>query len=136
MRLWMAAALALIVTAGFAKADAAGAPMGGAEKPTIVLVHGAFADSSSWDGVVRRLAREGYPVIAAAVPLRSISGDAAYVGGLVDSLSGPVVLVGHSYGGAVISATARGRPSVKALVYVAAFAPDADETLASLGGGR
>ncbi|MBU1376226.1 MAG: alpha/beta hydrolase [Alphaproteobacteria bacterium] len=100
-------------------------------KPTIVLVHGAFADGSSWNGVASRLARDGYRVIAAANPLRSVKSDADDVGALVSSIPGPVVLVGHSYAGAVISAAAVDRPNVKALVYVAAFEPASGET--SLG---
>ena len=120
----MAAAFALLAGA------AAAAPAPDA-KPTIVLVHGAFADASSWTGVISRLTADGYPVIAAANPLRSVSGDAAAISSLVASIGGPVVLVGHSYGGAVISAAANGHPNVKALVYVSAFAPEAGET--SLG---
>ncbi len=103
-------------------------------KPTIVLVHGAFADSSSWDGVVRNLQARHYPVIAAANPLRGPKADAASVASVVDSVKGPVVLVGHSYGGSVISAAASGKANVKALVYVAAFAPEAGETALALTG--
>lgn len=103
-------------------------------KPTIVLVHGAFAESSSWDGVTSRLVRAGYPVIAAANPLRSAKGDAAYISSIVDSIHGPVVLVGHSYGGTVISAAANGHGNVTALVFVSAFAPDAGETSFGLAG--
>jgi len=103
-------------------------------RPTIVLVHGAFAESSSWEGVVRRLQAENYPVIAAANPLRGVRSDATYVGGIVDGVRGPVVLVGHSYGGSVISEAAVGKPNVKALVYVAAFAPEAGETAVGLSG--
>ena len=102
-------------------------------KPTIVLVHGAFADSSSWNGVIDKLSRDGYPVVAAAVPLRSLEGDAQYVSSLVAGISGPVVLVGHSYGGGVISVAAADQPSVKALVFVSGFAPDIGESAASLG---
>jgi pimeloyl-ACP methyl ester carboxylesterase len=101
-------------------------------KPTIVLVHGAFAESSSWNAVAGQLLANGYPVIAAANPLRSVKGDAAYVGKVVESIKGPVVLVGHSYGGSVISAAAVGKNNVKALVYIAGFAPDAGETAAAL----
>ncbi|MFJ4988166.1 alpha/beta fold hydrolase [Streptomyces sp. NPDC088732] len=97
-------------------------------KPTVVLVHGAFADSSSWNGVVTRLEREGYPVLAAANPLRDLAGDVAYVSSVLDSIPGPVVLVGHSYGGAVITDAAAGHANVKALVYIAAFAPDQGES--------
>lgn len=102
-------------------------------KPTIILVHGAFAGSSSWNEVVKELAADGYPVIAAANPLRSVKGDAAYVASLVSTIAGPVVLVGHSYGGEVISVAAVGHPNVKALVFVAGLAPDLGESPASLG---
>ncbi|MBB3693570.1 alpha/beta fold hydrolase [Sphingomonas sp. BK580] len=103
-------------------------------KPTIVLVHGAFADSSSWNGVISRLEDDGYRVIAAPDALRSVRGDARIVSSLVRSVSGPVVLVGHSYGGSVISEAASEQSNVKALVYVAAFAPDAGETALGLTG--
>ncbi|MEU9337144.1 alpha/beta hydrolase [Streptomyces sp. NPDC048290] len=102
------------------------------DKPTIVLVHGAFADSSSWNGVVERLQWDGYQVIAAANPLRGLADDAAYVRSVLDSLDAPVVLVGHSYGGAVISQAAVGSPNVKALVYIAAFIPAAGESALEL----
>jgi len=103
-------------------------------KPTIVLVHGAFADASSWTGVIKLLQRDGYPVIATANPLRSVRGDAAATAELLASLKTPVVLVGHSYGGSVISAAAVGQPNVKSLVFVAAFAPDEGETAGGLSG--
>jgi pimeloyl-ACP methyl ester carboxylesterase len=96
---------------------------------TVVLVHGAFADSSSWAGVIERLQAAGVPVVAAANPLRGISFDSAYVGSVIDQVPGPVLAVGHSYGGAVISNAATGRSNVVGLVYVAAFAPDEGETL-------
>src|SRR5262249_62231016 len=99
-------------------------------KPTIVLVHGAFADSSSWYGVIAILERDGYPVIAAANPLRSVKGDADTVRALVASLNTPVVLVGHSYGGMGISNAANGQADVEALVYVAALAPEARKNAA------
>jgi pimeloyl-ACP methyl ester carboxylesterase len=102
--------------------------------PTVVLVHGAFADSSSWNGVVGILEKDGYRVVAAANPLRSVSGDATYVSSLIDSIEGPVVLVGHSYGGQVITTAANGHDNVRSLVYVAAFAPDAGEAAAELAG--
>jgi pimeloyl-ACP methyl ester carboxylesterase len=111
-------------------AEATEAATGG--RPTIVLVHGAFAESSSWDSVIERLLAKGYPVVAAANPLRGVHSDAAYLANLLDSISGPVVLVGHSYGGSVITNAATGRANVKALVYVAAFAPDAGESAATL----
>lgn len=101
-------------------------------KPTIVLVHGAFAASDSWDGVTPILQDEGYQVISVANPLRSVSGDAAYTRSLVDSIAGDVVLVGHSYGGPVITNAAKGATNVKSLVYVASFAPVKGETIAEL----
>lgn len=101
-------------------------------KPTIVLVHGAFADSSSWNEVISRLRADGYPVIAAANPLRSLRSDADAIGALTSSIPGPVVLVGHSYGGAVISSAALGRSNIKALVFVAAFEPDTGESCLEL----
>lgn len=101
-------------------------------KPTVILVHGAFADSSSWDGVSAQLLKDGYPVIGAANPLRSVKSDADYVSSLVKNIRGNVVLVGHSYGGSVISEAVQGNNNVKALVYVAAFAPDVGETAAGL----
>lgn len=101
-------------------------------KPTVVLVHGAFADASSWNGVARILQKDGFPVIAVAVPLRSVRGDAQYVSDLLAGISTPIVLVGHSYGGSVISAAGNGNSKVKALVYVAAFAPDVGETAVGL----
>ena len=103
-------------------------------KPTIVLVHGAFAESSSWNGVVAELLAEGYPVVAAANPLRGVKSDADYVATIVKSIKGPVVLVGHSYGGSVITNAANGNRNVKALVYVAAFAPEKGETALELSG--
>jgi pimeloyl-ACP methyl ester carboxylesterase len=101
-------------------------------KPTIVLVHGAFAESASWNGVIAELLADGYPVVAAANPLRGIKSDADYVASIVKGIKGPVVLVGHSYGGAVISNVSAG--NVKALVFVSAFAPDQGEALGELGG--
>jgi len=103
-------------------------------KPTIVLVHGAFADSSSWNGVIKILEKDGYPVVAAANPLRSVKTDAQSVASVLKSIQSPVVLVGHSYGGPVISEAAYGQANVKALVYVAAFAPDVGESAAALSG--
>ncbi|EJM13356.1 putative hydrolase or acyltransferase of alpha/beta superfamily [Pseudomonas sp. GM18] len=104
------------------------------EKPTVVLVHGAFADASSWNGVVKILEKDGYPVVAAANPLRSVKSDGAAVSALLAGIKSPVVLVGHSYGGNVISEAANDHANVKALVYVAAFAPEAGETVAGLAG--
>ncbi|MFE9999896.1 alpha/beta fold hydrolase [Streptomyces avermitilis] len=101
-------------------------------KPTIVLVHGAFADASSWNGVVERLERRGYTVIAPANPLRGLDSDSAYIASVLDSIKGPIVLAGHSYGGAVISTAAAGNPRVKSLVYVSALMPDVGESGMSL----
>lgn len=101
-------------------------------KPTIVLVHGAFADSSSWNHVVALLEKDGYPVLAVANPLRGVASDGKYVAGIVETLDGPVVLVGHSYGGSVISDAAAGAHNVKGLVFVAAFAPEKGESAADL----
>ncbi|TPG13412.1 alpha/beta fold hydrolase [Pedococcus bigeumensis] len=98
-------------------------------KPTIVLVHGAFADASGWSEEVTRLQRLGYDVIAPANPLRGLTNDADYVRSVLATIPGPVVLVGHSYGGAVITNAARGADNVKALVYVAAFVPDAGQAI-------
>src|SRR5216684_7808415 len=101
-------------------------------KPTIVLIHGAFADASGWSGVITRLQDRGYTVLAPANPLRGVANDSAYIASVLASISGPIVLVGHSYGGEVITNAATGNPNVKALVYIAAFAPDAGETIATL----
>jgi pimeloyl-ACP methyl ester carboxylesterase len=108
------------------------AALGQPALPTIVLVHGAFADASSWNGVVRVLETDGYPVVAVANPMRSVKTDARYVRELLTELRTPVVLVGHSYGGLVISEAAKNDRSVKALVYVSAFAAEAGETAAGL----
>ncbi|MFE7647358.1 alpha/beta fold hydrolase [Streptomyces phaeoluteigriseus] len=125
------AAVGLSVTA-ITLPGAAGAAPRHQERPTIVLEHGAFADASSWDGVVKRLQRAGYPVVAAANPLRGPATDAAYLRSVIDNIDGPVVLVGHSYGGTVISQAAHGlEDKVKALVYIAAFLPETGES--SLG---
>jgi pimeloyl-ACP methyl ester carboxylesterase len=124
-------ALATASLASFAFAATAGARTD-APKPTVVFVHGAFADSSGFDGVMDRLRRAGYPVRAAPNRLVDLQTDAASVRGFLDSITGPKILVGHSYGGAVITQAASGDPDVKALVYVAAFALDRDELLSDL----
>ena len=103
-----------------------------AVKPTVVLVHGAWVDSSSWDGVIGRLQADGYRVVAVATPLRSLSGDAAYVASVLKSISGPIVLVGHSYGGAVVTNAAVGNANIKALVYIDAFVPAEGESVLKL----
>jgi len=104
-------------------------------RPTVVLVHGAFADGSSWNGVIERLQAEGIRVTAPAVPLRGISIDSAYIGSLLEQIPGPVIAVGHSYGGAVITNAATDADNVVGLVYVAAFAPDEGERLGEVEGG-
>lgn len=124
--------LAIASTLSIAGSSAAQAPA--SSRPTIILVHGAFAESSSWNGVISNLVKDGYSVVAAAVPLRSVAGDAAYVSSIVKSTPGSVVLVGHSYGGAVITAAGNGNSNVKALVYVAGFAPDVGESAIDLSG--
>lgn len=98
------------------------------ERPTIVLVHGAFADTSSWNGVTDILQKDGYTVIALANPLRSVKEDAGYLSDILETVKAPVVLVGHSYGGMVINAAASNNPKVRALVFVDAFAPEEGET--------
>jgi pimeloyl-ACP methyl ester carboxylesterase len=95
---------------------------------TVLLVHGAFAESASWNGVTERLTAAGHDVVAVANPLRSLAGDAAYVRDVIASIGGPVVLAGHSYGGMVITEAAAGNDAVTALVYVCAFAPDTGES--------
>ncbi|MCP2355532.1 pimeloyl-ACP methyl ester carboxylesterase [Nonomuraea thailandensis] len=129
-------AAAALILAGVSPAPGAAAQDGRSRgaRPTVVLVHGAWADASSWSGVVARLQADGYPVRAIANPLRSLTGDAASVKTFLATLTGPVVLVGHSYGGAVITNAATGNPAVKALVYVNAFAPDAGESATQLAG--
>lgn len=102
--------------------------------PTVVLVHGAFAESSSWNDVVPVLQGAGCTVVAAANPLRGVASDAAWLRAQLDALQGPIVLVGHSYGGAVASSAAAGSDAVKALVYVAAFAPEEGESCGDLAG--
>jgi len=120
--------------AGLAAALLSSVALAQAAKPTVVLVHGAFADGASWNGVIKILESDGYPVVAVANPLRSVKGDADYVGSIVASIKSPVVLVGHSYGGMVINSAAPGHSNVKGLVFVAAFAPDSGENAAGLSG--
>jgi pimeloyl-ACP methyl ester carboxylesterase len=115
-----------------ALSNASSAGTATAVKPTIVLVHGAFADASGWAGVERRLQNHGYTVLAPANPLRGVDSDAAYVASVLATITGPIVLVGHSYGGEVITNAATGNRNVKALVYIAAFAPDKGETSGTL----
>jgi pimeloyl-ACP methyl ester carboxylesterase len=117
-----------------AHASAPAAPPSNGVKPTVVLVHGAWADTSSWDGEVSALRKQGYDARAIANPLEDLTTDAEYVKSFLATVSGPIVLVGHSYGGSVITNAAEGNPNVKALVYVDAAAPDVGETNGSLSG--
>ncbi len=105
-----------------------------APKPTVVLVHGDWADASGWSGVIGQLQDDGYTVVAPPNPLRSLSGDAAYIRAYLDTLTGPIVVVAHSYGGAIVTNAATGDPNVRALVYVDAFAPDEGQTVFQLAG--
>jgi pimeloyl-ACP methyl ester carboxylesterase len=100
--------------------------------PTVVLVHGAFADGSSWNGVIERLQAKGMSVTAPANPLRGIAADSAYIAAVLEQIDGPVLAVGHSYGGAVITNAANEAKNVVGVVYVAAFAPDEGETLGAV----
>ncbi len=104
------------------------------DKPTIVLIHGAFADSSGWNDIISTLSTLDYPVIAASNPLRGVKSDTNYMNSTLQSITGPVVLVGHSYGGMVINGAASGNKQVKGLVFVAGFAPEAGESAADLSG--
>lgn len=131
-RLLLGVLLAVLVPA--LSVPAAASAGGRPARPTVILVHGAFADSSSWNKVVAKLQAAGYPVIAAANPLRDLASDSAYVSSVISAVPGPVILVGHSYGGAVISNAATGHANVKALVYVAAFVPDQGESALDLTG--
>nr|NUR38116.1 alpha/beta hydrolase [Sphingomonas sp.] len=123
--LTLASALGLLSTASTAEAAA---------KPTIVLVHGAFADASGWGRLIPILQKNGYKVVAVQNPLQSFDGDIANTKRVIDEQTGPVVVVGHSYGGAVISGAAVGNPNVKALVYLEAIVPDAGEPVGALLG--
>jgi len=120
------AATAAVLTGSMASSQPA--------KPTILLVHGAFADASSWNGVISILKKDGYDVVAVANPLRGVKNDARYVDDIATGIKQPVVLVGNSYGGSVITEAANGNPNIKALVYVAGFAPETGESSFSLSG--
>ena len=133
----VAVATALLVAFTLTTSMASSQPTPSSPKPTVILVHGAFADASGWSDEIRHLHNDGYTVLAPANPLRGIASDAAYIRSVLATISGPIVLVGHSYGGAVITNAASGNPNVKALVYIAAFAPDEGQTLgAALAGSQ
>lgn len=128
-------AIAMAIAGIVAATAAASKPRvaaGQSHKPTVVLVHGGWADSSGWNEEITRLQRRGYPVIAPANPLRGLASDADYIRSVLKTIDGPIVLVGHSYGGAVISNAAVGVSNVQALVYIAGFAPDKGESLVQL----
>jgi pimeloyl-ACP methyl ester carboxylesterase len=130
------AVLALLVplwAGGLASATSSSPARG--PRPTIVLVHGDWADASSWSGVIARLQRHGFTVVAPPNPLRGPTSDAAYVASFLRTVPGPIVLVAHSYGGFVITNAARGNPNVEALVYIDAFVPDVGQTLLELAAG-
>lgn len=129
------AAVALLTLLVLTASTQAAGPRDTAPKPTVVLVHGAWADSSGWRDVAERLEKRDYRVLAPANPLRSLAGDSAYLASFLAQEQGPFILVGHSYGGAVITNAAAGNPNVKALVYVNGFAPDVGEDILHLGGG-
>ncbi|MGW4849505.1 alpha/beta fold hydrolase [Nocardia brasiliensis] len=130
----MAVVSSLAVTACSAAADDKAPAETPAVKPAVLLVHGAFADGSSWSKVAERLQRDGYQVTSAAVPLRGLTYDANYIRGILDGMPGKTIVVGHSYGGAVITNAATGSPKAAGLVYIAAFAPDQGESLGELDG--
>lgn len=107
----------------------------GSEKPTVVLVHGAFADAGGWNGVIERLQADGFKVVAPPNPLRGISIDSAYIASMFNQIPGPILAVGHSYGGAVITNAASKAPNVIGLVVVAGFMPDEGEAIQSIEQG-
>ena len=116
--------LSVLLTLPLRAAGAAnGHPTSAAPKPTIVLVHGGWADASNWNAVTQQLQDDGYTVIAPANPLRGVQTDSAYLSSVLATITGPIVLVGHSYGGVLITNAATGNPNVKALVYIAALPP-------------
>ncbi|MGW5194825.1 alpha/beta fold hydrolase [Kribbella sp. NPDC004138] len=128
------AVLGAVLTLLIAAVTPAAASDSGGPRPTVVLVHGAWADGSSWSKVTSRLLDDGYTVRVPPNPLRNLTTDAATIRDFLSTLSGPIVLVGHSYGGAVITNAATGNPNVKALVYVDAFAPAEGEVVFPLAG--
>ncbi len=101
-------------------------------QPTVVLVHGGWDNSTGWNAVVGKLQTRGFDVIAPANPLRDVASDSAYISSVLDTIEGPIVLVGHSYGGTVITNAAVGHENVEALVYIAGFAPDEGEAQVDL----
>ncbi len=123
----------VLLLASISAADAKSRGRGvSSPKPTIVLIHGAWADGSSWSGVTARLQKAGYTVDVPPNPLRGLASDSAYVAGYLKSIKGPIILAGHSYGGAVITDAATGNANVRALVYVDAYIPDTGDTILGL----
>jgi pimeloyl-ACP methyl ester carboxylesterase len=129
------AVVALLVPLGAGGLASAGPSQDEGPRPTIVLVHGDWADGSSWSGVIERLQRGGFTVVAPPNPLRGPSTDVPYLASFLQTIPGPIVLVGHSYGGFVITNAATGNPNVRALVYINGNVPDAGQTLADLAPG-
>jgi pimeloyl-ACP methyl ester carboxylesterase len=136
-RIRVGVATVLVAALGIAGVTASGASAASTRheseaKPTIVLIHGAFADASGWNAVVGKLQSMGYPTIAPANPLRGLPSDTAYIKSVIAHIDGPIILVGHSYGGMVMTNAALGDPDVKGLVYVAAFAPAEGDSVGGL----
>ena len=130
----LSGAVLLLSSASLAQASAKSRST--AAKPTVVLVHGAWADGSSWNGVVARLQRDGYTVDVPPNLLRGVASDSAYLASYLKTVTGPIILAGHSYGGMVITNAARGNSAVKALVYIDAFIPAQGETTVQLAGAK
>lgn len=129
------AVVALLVPLWAGGLASANPSQGDGPRPTIVLVHGDWADGSSWSGVIERLQRRGFTVVAPPNPLRGPSSDAPYLASFLQTISGPIVLVAHSYGGFVITNAATGNDNIRALVYIDAFIPDIGQTLVELAAG-
>jgi pimeloyl-ACP methyl ester carboxylesterase len=128
--------LGAVLISQLASAHSSMSARAGTSRPTIVLVHGAWADASSWKGEIVALQSAGYKVVAPPNPLRGVAQDSAYLASFLSTIPGPIVLVGHSYGGVVISNAANGNANVKALVFVDAFIPDQGEVVAALAGSQ
>ncbi|WP_431918850.1 alpha/beta hydrolase [Nonomuraea jabiensis] len=132
LRRLLTVVISVAVLVGGSAAAQAESAASRAPKPTVVLVHGAFADASGFNDTIALLQAAGFPTVAPANPLRDAAGDAAYISSILDTITGPVILAGHSYGGIVITNAARGHTNVKALVYLGAFAPDQGESALQL----
>jgi pimeloyl-ACP methyl ester carboxylesterase len=131
-----AASLLVLTLTGATNSGAQPATRSAAAKPTIVLVHGAWADGSSWAAVTKNLQRKGFTVDVVANPLRGVNSDASYLRDYLATVPGPIVLVGHSYGGMVITNAATGNPDVKELVYINAFIPRQGDTVDQLNSAQ